>query len=205
MSYLISIKVHKPNPSRLSIQESFCSFVLVLQTTCCCCCCCCQWCCCCCCCGLVHLLFTCRIRIEIYRCNWIVNAWHCKCSSAIHVNRNDWDEISGPCYTRTRTHTHIRTRTRTHTQSATLTVWQSQSNMLAYSRAQYSMGVPWSVAQSKSKFHWDCQLMRSILFDITQCLVQGLHHIDSYLQSDIIYEYIVYSYVDFAIEILFIL
>lgn len=116
MSYFISIKVHKLNPSRLSIQESFCSFVLVLQTTCCCC----QWCCCCCCCGLVHLLFTCRIRIQIYRCNWIVNAWHCKCSSAIHVNRNDWDEISGPCYTRT--HTHIRTRTRTHTQSATLTV-----------------------------------------------------------------------------------
>lgn len=28
-------------------------------------------------------------------------------------------------------------------------------------------------------FHWACQLMRSILSDITQCLVQGLHQIDS--------------------------
>lgn len=31
----------------------------------------------------------------------------------------------------------------------TLTVQHS----LAYSRTQYSMGVPWSVAQSKSEFH----------------------------------------------------
>lgn len=29
--------------------------------------------------------------------------------------RNDWDEISGPCFTHT--HTHIRTHTRTHTHS----------------------------------------------------------------------------------------
>lgn len=38
------------------------------------------------------------------------------------------------------------------TLALTLTV-AVQSNMLAYSRTQYSMGVPWSVAQSKSKFH----------------------------------------------------
>lgn len=163
----------------------------MLQTTCCCCCCrgCC---CCCCCCGLMHLLFKCQIRIEIYRCNWIVNAWHCNCSSAIHVNRNDWDEISSPCCARTYSGTERQCDTLWVSVTVTVTITQSHSrngtcsHILELNIQSESHGALLNRIEIRV-FHWACQLMRSILFDITQCLVQGLHQIDSYLQFHMIY------------------